>query len=165
MADLDEPIELSPYDPSWPELFAEESMRLRAVLPTDARIEHIGSTAVVGMLAKPTIDIMVGVQGPRASAIGLERLNYEEMGEAGVPGRRYFRRRGRTNFNIAVVDLHGVHWKANLAFRDYLRNDPRAAAEYVEGKQTAIREGATMLLAYSSHKAETIAALLKRALS
>ncbi len=134
-------------------------------MPSDARIEHIGSTAVAGMLAKPIIDIMVGVKATRASAIGLERLEYEDMGEAGVPGRRYFRRRGTTNFNIAVVDLDDAHWKANLALRDYLRADPRAAAEYADEKLSALRDSAGMLLAYSNHKADTIAALLRRAMS
>lgn len=115
------------------------------------------------MLAKPIIDIIVGVPGTSTPEIDLEQLKYEDLGEAGVPGRRYLRRRGSTNFNIAVVDLDGAHWKANLAFRDYLRKDPRAAAEYAERKRRAIQCGATMLLAYSDHKAETIAALLQRA--
>ena len=60
---LHERVEIVPYDPAWPGLFAEEVARLRAALPADliGRIEHFGSTAVPGLAAKPIIDMLVEV--------------------------------------------------------------------------------------------------------
>ena len=57
-------------------------------------------------------------------------LGYEDLGEAGVPGRIYFRRRAETAFNIALVAHGGSIWIANLALRDFLRANPDAAREY-----------------------------------
>ena len=61
MARVDEPIHLSPYDPDWPKLFAAEARRVLDGQSTNTGIEHIGSTSVPGLLAKPIIDIMLGV--------------------------------------------------------------------------------------------------------
>ena len=68
-------------------------------------IEHIGSTAVPELQAKPVIDIMIGIkelQHSRQVIQDLSELNYEFLGEANVPGRLYFRKRGERAFNLAV---------------------------------------------------------------
>jgi GrpB-like predicted nucleotidyltransferase (UPF0157 family) len=111
--DLDEPIHVSEYDPQWPVLFAAEAQRISVDLPAGVTIEHIGSTAVPGLLAKPIIDIMLGTepcQKIEAVRAALVDLGYEDMGEAGVPGRIYFRRRSRAAFNIALVPHGGPLW-------------------------------------------------------
>jgi len=148
-------------------LFASEARRIAAALPADVAIEHIGSTAVPGLLAKPIIDIMLGI-GPGHSLDGarsvLAALGYEDLGEAGVPGRLYFRRRAETAFNIALVGRGGSIWIANLALRTYLRTNPDAAREYAETKRSAWKSGARSLLAYSDYKSATIASLISRAL-
>lgn len=59
---IDEPVHLSPYDPKWPALFVDEAERIASTVPVKIAVEHIGSTSVVGLLAKPIIDIMVGIQ-------------------------------------------------------------------------------------------------------
>jgi GrpB-like predicted nucleotidyltransferase (UPF0157 family) len=167
--ELDEPVRLADYDPQWPLLFAGEAERLRDALRLEvAAIEHIGSTGVPDMPAKPTIDIMIGVAVlPPAAALerGLIALGYDSVGEAGVSGRFHFRRRdaGRS-FNVHVVALGGIHWRSNLALREYLRSDPAARARYAAAKQAAMSAGADMLLAYSREKAATIAELLAKAL-
>ena len=167
MAELDEPIHLCAYDPGWPDLHASEARRIAAALPSGAAIEHIGSTSVPGLLAKPVIDIMVGVDARHE--IGMVRatlasLGYQDMGEAGVPGRLYFRRRAGGAFNIHLVRCAGPIWEANLALRDYLQSNPDAAAEYALAKRAAVEAGATSLLAYSDRKSDTVSRLLERAL-
>src|SRR5262245_10016420 len=68
-ANAEEPIRVVPYDPSWPRLFEEEREKLSAVIGKwlVGPIEHIGSTAVSGLAAKPVIDIMAGVESLTAS--------------------------------------------------------------------------------------------------
>jgi GrpB-like predicted nucleotidyltransferase (UPF0157 family) len=166
VAELDEPIHLCPYHPEWPTQFAAESQRIQEALSFVVAIEHIGSTAVPGLLAKPIIDLMLGAEPQhRLETLRspLAELGYEDLGEAGVPGRIYLRRRMGTNFNIALIERGGAIWTANLAFRDYLRSNPDAAGEYAAVKRAAIAEGTHSLLAYSHFKSEAVRLLLQRA--
>jgi GrpB-like predicted nucleotidyltransferase (UPF0157 family) len=94
----------------------------------------------------------------------LVALGYEDMREAGIPGRYYFRRRATTAFNIALVIRDGPIWIANLALRDYLRATPDATREYAEVKRSAFDSGLRSLLAYSGYKNAVIARLLRQAL-
>lgn len=166
VTEVDEPIHLRPYNPEWPALFASEARRIAAALPAGVAVEHIGSTAVPGLLAKPIIDIMLGT----GSGHSLDRLRpalvalgYEDMGEAGVPGRLYFRLRAETAFNIALVAHGGSIWIANLALRDYLRTNPAAVRQYADAKRAAWESGARSLLAYSECKSAVVERLLARA--
>lgn len=166
-AGVDEAVEIVESRPEWPALFAAEADALRRALGVSA-VEHIGSTAVPGLAAKPIIDIQVGVAGPPDAnqvTAPLAALGYEGLGEAGVPGRLYFRRRGAAAYNVHVVELGGSHWRANLAVRDYLRAHPYEAAEYAAQKRNALAAGAATLLAYSDHKAEFVSRLVQRALA
>jgi GrpB-like predicted nucleotidyltransferase (UPF0157 family) len=167
VTDLDEAIQLSEYDPHWPILFGAEVQRISVGLPADVTIEHIGSTAVPGLLAKPIIDIMVGTEPhhefePVRAA--LVDLGYEDMGEAGIPGRIYFRRRIGGAFNIALVPRGGPLWVANLAFRDHLQTSPDARREYAESKRHAFDSGIQSLLAYSDYKSALVSTLVVQAL-
>jgi GrpB-like predicted nucleotidyltransferase (UPF0157 family) len=166
-AEIDEPVELAPYDEHWPAQFESEKSRIAVVLGASAvAIEHIGSTAVPGMTAKPVIDIQAGFEGkyqPEIWATALAPLGYESLGEAGVPGRWYFRKRsGARNFNLHAVCFGGAHWRNNLLIRDYLRLNPPCAAEYAAAKRRAL-EASRMLIGYSDAKSEFIAAMIRRA--
>jgi GrpB-like predicted nucleotidyltransferase (UPF0157 family)/GNAT superfamily N-acetyltransferase len=166
MTKWNEPIHVAAYDPAWPRAFAEEAPALARVLPPGARIEHIGSTSVPRLAAKPIVDIQVGVMEPldeaRFHAL-LAPLGYESMGEAGVPGRLYFRRRGSQSFNVHVVELGGALWQDNLALRDYLRAAPDAAARYGQRKLAVVAAGADDLSTYSRGKATVVEALIAEA--
>src|SRR5205823_2548793 len=85
---LDEPVSVQAPDPRWHELALEETARIRGALG-DVGVEHIGSTAVPGLDAKPVIDLLVGV---RELDPALRLLDYEACGESGVSGRLYFRK-------------------------------------------------------------------------
>ncbi len=166
--DIDEPIHLESHDPAWPRYFEQERNRMCVALGLDtAAIEHIGSTAVFGLRAKPIIDIMVGVDGlpPTHLSEELIHLGYEALGEAGAPGRFYFRRREAVSFNVHVVEREGTHWKSNLALRDYLRRNPEEVSRYEDAKVAAVHSGASSLLKYSEAKAVIITELLSRAIS
>jgi len=168
MPEIDEPISLSEYDEGWPALFRREFRRLQAGLGVEPdMLEHIGSTAVPGLRAKPIIDIMLGVARlPPAPKIhsALLGLGYEALGEAGVRGRYAYRlRAGGYGINVHVVERNAQHWRANIAFRDFLRSDRAACEEYGRAKLAAIEGGAVTLLAYSGKKSELVATLVAKA--
>jgi GrpB-like predicted nucleotidyltransferase (UPF0157 family) len=165
---LDEPIPLCAYDERWPDLFVPEALRIAAGLPPEVAIEHIGSTAVPGLLAKPIIDVMLGVEpGCDVLAIRTElvALGYQDLGDAGVAGRLHFRRRGKAAFNTALVERGGAIWRANLAVRDYPRTNPGAAREYAAAKHAALDSGVRSLLAYSEYKGPVVDRLIEQALA
>lgn len=169
MQAIDEPVHIVEYDRSWPILFSAECARVATALDMNPQfLEHIGSTAVPGLAAKPIIDIMFGVDAwppPQAIGAAIARLGYESLGEAGVPERLYFRCRGSSNFNLHLVRLHGNHWRSNIALREYLSNSESARLRYERAKRAAIASGADTLLSYSESKSTVVAALLQEALA
>lgn len=165
--DLQEAVHLCEPDPAWPAIFADERNRVAVALRLDhARVEHIGSTAVPGLIAKPIVDVQIGLaQYPPSAEVCrvLEHLGYTDHGEAGVQGRRYFTLRGPQAINLHAV-LHGSsHWLNNLALREYLRASSEARQRYTQAKQFAIAQGATRLMAYSDAKASIVLKLLSEA--
>ena len=129
------PVEIVAYDPAWTARFAELGRDLRAGLGEVAlRIDHIGSTSVPGLAAKPIIDIQVSVadfEPLAAYRLPLEQLGY--VYRAGNPERtkRYFREppgRPRTHVHVRRLGSFSEQWA--LLFRDYLRAHPEVATEY-----------------------------------
>jgi GrpB-like predicted nucleotidyltransferase (UPF0157 family) len=163
-ADIDEPIEIVSYDERWPDWYADDAAEVRRVIGGRLlAIEHFGSTAVIGLVAKPIIDVLVAlVEWPLTEddRHALESLGYEYVGEAGVSGREYLRRRSPHATNLAVVKRDGAVWRDNLAFRDYLRSHAEAAVMYAHAKQRAWADGARALLQYSEFKHTHVAAVL-----
>lgn len=167
MTTVDESIHVVEPDIRWPQLFATEQGRLADALRFSRdRIEHIGSTAVPGLAAEPIIDIMIGIEmfpPEPASVDGIVALGYECLGEAGVPGRIYFRRRGVDDFNVHLVEYAGAIWQNNIHLREYLAASPEAKARYSAVKRQAVQNGATQLLAYSAAKSSIVEELLREA--
>jgi GrpB-like predicted nucleotidyltransferase (UPF0157 family) len=138
-----ERVILESYNPDWPRRFEAERGVLAAVFAgTEAVIEHVGSTAVPGLSAKPVIDVMVGVRAlaevelrtPALEAAGYE---YVQKHEQQLPNRRYFH---RPRQKPRTVHLHCVvkgsdFWIQHLAFRDYLRAHPDTASAYYNLKR------------------------------
>ena len=164
---IDEPITVEPYSPAWVTQFASERAVLCHALSIEpSQVEHIGSTSVIGMQAKPIVDIMLGLDSfPASPAVSdrLGSLGYEAFGEAGVPGRLYFRKRLPTAFNVQVVWFGSPIWNNNLLLRDFLTAHPAEARRYADEKQRAFQAGHRTLLAYSAAKASILAELLAAA--
>jgi ribonuclease-3 len=157
---VDEAVTLSEHDPRWPALAAEEMARIRGAF-SEALVEHVGSTAVPGMVAKPIVDLLVGV---RELPPSLRLPDYEAWGEVGVPGRLYFRKRQNGQaFNTQVVVQGGPLWRDALLLRDFLAAHPEEAAAYGARKREVLASGATTLLRYAARKAPAVAELLDRA--
>ena len=113
-----DPVIVVPYDEAWPSLYHEERARIEcAIGPWVEEIEHMGSTAVPGLAAKPVIEIMVGVRSLEDSPILVERLasishEYVPEFERVLSFRRYFRkmREGRRTHQIHLVERPNAEW-------------------------------------------------------
>ena len=130
-------------------MFEEEKQLLQAVLyEVSAKVEHIGSTAVSGLAAKPIIDIMIGL--PNFSVADgfvpkIEALSYEYFRkyEGEMPYRRYLAKNlnGMRTHQIHMVEIGSEFWRRHLLFREHLRQNPDVANEYAAlKKQLAKRE-------------------------
>lgn len=151
-----EGVELVAYDPRWPVLYEQMRARLASALgPTALRIDHVGSTAVPGLAAKPIVDIQVSV--PEVDDEGPYRQPIEDQGFAlryREPGHRYFRPPpGLPRLWQVHVCTVGSEWEwDHLLFRDYLRAHPAAAAEYAAIKRRAASEHPTDRVTYTDAK-------------
>jgi GrpB-like predicted nucleotidyltransferase (UPF0157 family) len=141
---LSDLVEIVEHDPTWADRFEAERERLAPVFDAHAvAIEHIGSTSVPGLSAKPIVDVLVGLRKLELTdeQIGaMQDLSYEYLGEYGLPGRLYFRKVPRL-YNVHVVEHGGEHWERQLIFRDALRSDPEERRRYDELKRHLAAEG------------------------
>ncbi|MCU6792493.1 GrpB family protein [Paenibacillus sp. WQ 127069] len=164
---IDEPINVVPYNEQWTVLFENEKSILSIIFKETAlEIQHFGSTSVPGMLAKPIIDILIGVRTlelDSSTTVTLEQIGYEGFGESGVKGRLYFRKRKEHAYNLAIVVWNGEQWVNNILIRNYLRKNPDIAKQYSDRKLSSLNKGITTLLAYSDEKADYVYSLLERA--
>jgi GrpB-like predicted nucleotidyltransferase (UPF0157 family) len=137
-------VELVEHDPSWSHLYEQEAAKLRGIFDgTLAGIEHIGSTAVPDLCAKPVVDVLIGVReleltDEQIAAMG--ELGYAFLGEHGLPGRLFFRKEPRTH-HVHVVEHGGEHWERQLTFRDTLRADEEERKRYDAFKRRLAAEG------------------------
>lgn len=139
-------IELVPYDPLWPILAVKEMARLQQALPAQhiLDIQHVGSTAIPGLLAKPVIDIQIAVDSLvviKSQAIeALKQLDYVFWDENPDPTRLFFAK-GMPPFgqkreaHVHIVEPGSPHWKDKLQFRDYLLTHPETREAYAQLKQ------------------------------
>ena len=134
------PIIVVPYAPEWPARFADLAARLRQTLGAVAvRIDHIGSTAVPGLAAKPIIDIQISVHSFEpfdAIRLPLERLGYVWRSDNADRTKRYFREPvGTPRTHVHVRKWGSWSEQFALLFRDYVRAHPGVATRYAEIKR------------------------------
>lgn len=164
---MDDLIEVAPYDPGWPAAFAAERDAVLAKLGGRiGTVEHIGSTAVAGMAAKPTIDIMVGVKDLAVddSVVGpLAAMGYRYLGEYGIPGRHFFRKGSPPSHHIHWVRTGGDFWWKQVVFRDYMRSAPEDARDYEKLKRSLAERFHNDRARYTASKTEFVTKALERA--
>ena len=157
------------YNPEWPRLFEEEKFRLIVALgPATGSIEHMGSTSVHGLGAKPIIDIMVGVKNSAQADLfqrKLEPAGYLDVTpEPGETEWFYCLGRGTRElyYHVHLVVEGSSHWRRQLAFRDHLRENPGVAAEYDELKRRLADHYGEDRIGYTEAKTEFITQALKK---
>ncbi len=132
---MSEPIQIVPYDPAWPVTLQTLRSRLYdAVGHLAVAVEHVGSTAVSGLAAKPILDVDVVMRSASDLADAICRLGgigYVHLGDQGVPGREAFAGpQGSPQHHLYLVVQGSEALRNHVQFRDYLRAHPDKAAEY-----------------------------------
>lgn len=167
VVDAHAPIVVAPYDASWPERAARERERIALVLGDGvAALEHIGSTSVAGLAAKPTVDLCAGMRDlSRVPSFGdaLVALGYRAPRENEPDWWYAPRRAGDQRFNLHLVAYGRDRWHWYTDFRDYLRAHPIVAAEYAGLKQENAAEFGRDILGYIEAKADFVVAVRERA--
>lgn len=158
-----ERVQLVPYDLQWPVRFEQEKRRLRGLCPELEEIEHIGSTAVPGLAAKPVIDLLAAVASMAVADALIPRLcenGYVTSAEfnATLRDRRWLMRHaeGRRTHHLHLVLPGSDAWHSTLQFRDLLRSKPALAEAYVRLKQSLVEQMGADREAYTAAKGEFV---------
>lgn len=134
-------VNLSKYNLNWEEEFEYEKKRIVDVIGDKiVGIEHIGSTSIKDLEAKPIIDIIVGVQGMDEVAnlvIPLSEIEYEYVHKPDFKERSFFRKGlwGQGTCHLHICEMNSNEWVEKLLFRDYVRLHPDVANEYASLKK------------------------------
>ncbi len=168
------PVLLVDPDPRWPELFRAEKRRIeRALVPYVLSVEHTGSTAVPGLPAKPTVDILLGLyrlsDAPRVVA-RMQKLGYAYLPEYEdeLPERRLFctpaDRSVPPAFNVHAVEVASPLYERHIRFRNWLRAHPEDRDAYARLKRELAAAHADDRGAYTGAKTPFIRAVEEKAL-
>lgn len=152
------------YDPSWPERFERERARIREALKGQLRrIEHIGSTSVPGLAAKPIVDILVTVDDVESDTALVSSLEAAGLVlRVREPGHRMFRTPER-DVHIHVYSDDAREIERYLLLPDWLRHSPQDRALYERTKRELAGRDWSDMNHYADAKSEVIAAILDRA--
>ncbi|MEK7103362.1 MAG: GrpB family protein [Patescibacteria group bacterium] len=131
-------IHFQEYNPQWTEKYVQESQRIRDVLGSDViDIQHIGSTAIPGLSAKPIIDMAVlvdSIEGIEYFVKKVESLGYEYKSDMSSVERIFFRKGNPVEYHLSIACPQHTFWNRNITFRDYLRTHPDVVKEYQDLK-------------------------------
>ena len=165
------PVVVVDYNPAWPTQFRSLRGRIAGALRLMASaIEHVGSTAVPGLAAKPIIDIDVLLSAGSLLPAAIARLAtlgaHVYQGDLGIPGREAFLSpTGATPHHLYVCQPHSPELRRHLALRNYLRTHPEEAGKYSDLKKMLALRFADDRAAYQAGKSEFVAELTKRAIA
>ncbi len=171
-------IVLEPYNPDWAKTFAGlKSIYQKHLTGLIIAVEHVGSTAVVGLAAKPVIDVDIIIDSrAKLPAVieSLAQLGYNHAGDLGITEREAFKRvsdlsptdgslRIWPKHNLYVCPVESISLKNHIQLRDFLRANPEKAKEYGELKKQLAAKHPNDIDLYVEGKTEFITAILKQA--
>ena len=160
------PVTLVDYDPAWPKLYELEAARIKAALGEKAlQIEHVGSTSVPGLIAKPIIDILLVVidSADEQSYVPLlEAANYTlRIREPNWHEHRLFKGPD-TNINLHVFSKGSAETERMLIFRDWLRGNSQDRNRYAKSKQKLAKRNWNYVQNYADAKSEVVESIIAR---
>jgi GrpB-like predicted nucleotidyltransferase (UPF0157 family) len=167
-------IEIVEYDSTWQQMAVDEISTLRKIFSGDINIrdiQHVGSTAIPGIAAKPIIDIYIGVdmiEKAQSMIKPLEDLSYIYWADNPNPKKMFFVKGmppygERRTHHLHAVEFDSDYWCARILFRDHLRQNPSLAAEYAKLKKELSEKYSQQRELYSNAKTQFIAHVLKSA--
>ena len=162
-------VEVLPYDPAWQDGFKALRQYLQSILfGQDVRVEHVGSTSVPGLAAKPIIDIDIVLQnGENFEAVknALEANGYTHVGDLGITGREVFKYETKPQFmphHLYALSDDSEELKRHLTFRDWLRSHPADKEAYARVKIAAARQFPNNIDGYIDAKSDIIFDIYQR---
>lgn len=170
--DIHDPIEIEPYNPDWSLRAKKEIQQLRALLPPEEiiAIEHVGSTAIPNMSAKPIIDIIIGVEflnmiKPLAIPI-IEKLGYQYWYENPNPDKMFFAKGmppfgNKRTHHVHILKFNSLHWQEKVVFLNYLLKHPEKAEAYELLKKKLASEYPYDREAYTDEKKAFVHTILR----
>jgi GrpB-like predicted nucleotidyltransferase (UPF0157 family) len=160
-------VRLAPYNAGWVQVYEAERARIEAAVGAHIlEVQHVGSTSIPGIAAKPIVDIAVGVasfEGARVCIAPMEALGYTYRGENGIPGRHYFTRGDPTLYHVHMHEITSRAWGNLVLFRDYLLEHPEEAQAYWALKERLAGQHRHDRRAYTDGKAAFIERILDQA--
>ena len=156
-------VTVLPYDRAWPSAFEKiEKEIVQAIGDWIVGIEHVGSTSVEGLSAKPCIDIDVIIRDSSVLDTVIEKLaaiGYQHEGNLGIPGRDAFAYTEKPHLqkhHLYVCPRHSEELHRHITFRDYLRSHPEAVKRYSSVKETAAKLYPDDIEKYMAYKSPCI---------
>ena len=162
-------VQVVPYRPVWKDLFRSEAVKLRSALGNHLlQIEHVGSTSIEGMDAKPIIDIIVALKSldkTKALVPVLQTLGYNHKEDDDVPSRAFFVKGSpsQRTYHLSLTELESGYWKAHILFRDYLQTHGEVAEEYRLLKRELVEQYSDDRGSYTAGKEIFVERVLKLA--
>ncbi|MBO1625522.1 GrpB family protein [Bacillus arachidis] len=171
MAEKTRVIEIMPYNPEWKMEFKKIKMMIESYIgDLTLRIEHVGSTSIEGLAAKPIIDIDVVIDSYDILPNIIKRLEkegYQYQGDLGVEGREAFQRNKEDHFmkyHLYVCPKDGKGYLEHIALRDYLSSNKAARKEYEELKYKLAENYRKDIDCYCKAKTDFIKGVLEKTL-
>ena len=168
-----EPVTVEQYNPDWISWFETLSAFFKTRLePFVIRIEHVGSTAIPGMIAKPIIDFDIVIRMPEFDEVRsrLEMIGYVHQGDLGIPEREAFAltdlklKEELPPHHLYVCDIKSKELHRHIAFRDYLRSHPDDASKYSEIKIQLVKKHSGDRTLYIDGKDHLVKEILEKAI-
>ena len=159
-------VQIVPHHWQWKSIFESEATLLGSLFPdVILQIEHIGSTAIEGMAAKPIIDLMgvvASLEEAKPFRAQLERVGYEYRPDATAPDRIFFAKgpRSHRTHHLSLTARGSTFYKEKLLFRDYLRANAEAAEEYRRLKEELATKYGDNRGAYTEGKSDFVKRIL-----
>ena len=162
-------VTVLPYNAAWAEAFKQIEAEVKTALgPLAMAVEHVGSTAVEGLSAKPCIDIDVVIKDEAALGAAINALasiGYLHEGDLGIAGREAFAYTGKAHLykhHLYVCPQNSPELHRHITFRDFLKTHPEAVREYSAVKEKAAQLFAQDIDGYMAYKAPCIAKLYRQ---
>ena len=159
-------LRVSPYREEWKLLFEIEKRDIEEAIGDYIEdIQHVGSTSIPGMPAKPILDIAIAVKDFEEARVCIEPLcdrGYSFKGENGIPRRHYFLKGEPCTHHIHMLEKDSEEWEKLILFRDYLRSNQNTAEEYKELKRNLLQRLRGNRKAYQAAKSDFVETVIRK---